>query len=159
MNCKPAWLAGGLLLLFAAGCVTDASRARKIDSLHLFTAPVALDLAPPPGPDSIGLTLYASATATPRGVPIAGGRLVIEMFDGPLQPGGSNAAPRCAWTFLPPELKPLGVKTSLGHGYRFTLRWNNSPPREDRVTLVARYLTARDTAIESTPTTIAVTAK
>ena len=170
MNCKPArllplgaMLLAGLLLaslLLGAGCATDARHAGGIGSLHVFTAPVALDLDPPPGADAIGVTVYASAAATARGLPITNGRMEIQMYDGVLAKGmGTNAAPRHAWTFVPADLQKLGIKTSLGHGYRFALRWNDTPPLQDRITIVARYTTARDTVIESAPTTIVVTTK
>jgi hypothetical protein len=144
-------------LLFGAGCATDASRARGIDSLHVFSAPMALDLDGTAGPDSFGLTLYASTADIPKGLPIAAGRIEIQMFDGPLlAEGNAQAAPMRVWTFTEADLKNRGVKTSLGTGYRFTLRWNETVPRRDRITLVVRYLPPRGIAIQSAPTTVAL---
>src|ERR1051325_11047021 len=164
MSCKPAKLlppTGGLLVgvWLGAGCATDASRARGINSLDMFVIPVALDVDPPPGPDAIGVTVYASAAGMARGLPITSGRMEIQMYDGAFPTGGAtNAAPRRVWTFTPPELKRAAIKTSLGHGYRFTLRWYDTPPLQNRVTIVARYVTVRESVIQSAPTTIAVPA-
>lgn len=164
MSCKPsvllalggAWIA---ILLLVAGCATDAGRTRGIDSLHVFTVPVALDLDGTPGPDAFGLTLYASAASAARGVPLTTGRIEIQMYDGALPPGGSaGAVPLRVWSFAAADLKKLGVKTSLGTGYRFTLRWNETPPRQDRITLVARHVPARGAAIQSMPTIIVIPA-
>lgn len=162
MSCKPAvplafgvaWIA---LLLLAPGCATDAGRGRGIDSLHVFTVPVALDLDGTPGPDAFGLTLYASAADAARGIPVTTGRIEIAMYDGVLPPGGgTGATPLRVWTFKVADLKALGVKTSLGAGYHFTLRWNDTPPRQSRITVVVRHVPVRGTAIQSSPTVIAV---
>lgn len=147
-------------LLFEAGCATDASRTRGIDTLHLFSVPVALDLDGSPGPDGFGVTLYASAATRARGIPITKGAMEILMFDGALESGAkTNAAPRRVWTYTPADLKRFAIKTSLGAGYRFTQRWGDTPPLESRVTIVVRLVSPRQTSIQSAPTTIAVTAK
>lgn len=165
MNCKPTVLLplGPALiasLLLAAGCATDAGHAGGIDSLHVFSVPVALDLDGSPGPDSFGLTLYASAAAIPRGVLITTGRIEILMYDGALPPGGNtNATPVRVWTFTAADLKNRGIKSSLGIGYRFTPRWGDTPPTESRITVVAPFVSARQTSVQSAPTTIAVSAK
>ena len=164
MSCKPAallapaaaWIA---ILLFATGCATGSGGAGVIDSLHVFTVPVALDLDGTPGPDAFGLTLYASAGDAARGIPATTGRIEIQMHDGALPAGGSvGVEPLRVWTFNTADLKKLGVRTSLGAGYRFTLRWNETPPRQGRITVVARYVPVRGTAIQSVPTIIAVPA-
>ena len=60
-----AWMA---ILLVATGCATGAGGTRSVDSLHVFTVPVALDLDGTPGPDAFGLTLYASAARDRKSV-------------------------------------------------------------------------------------------
>jgi len=147
------------ILLVATGCVTGAGGARNVDSLHVFTVPVALDLDGTPGPDAFGLTLYASAASAARGVPVTSGRIEIQMYDGALPlGGGAGTTPLRAWMFSTADLKQLGVKTSLGTGYRFTVRWNETPPRQGRITVVVRHVPAHGTAIQSVPTVIAVPA-
>jgi hypothetical protein len=147
-------------LLFGAGCATDASRTGGIDSLHLFSVPVAIDLDSSPGPDGFGVTLYASAATKAKGLPVTKGAMEILMFDGALERGAkTNAVPRRVWTFTPADLKKLAIRTSLGTGYRLTPRWGDTPPKENRVTIVARLVSPRLTSIHSAPTTIAVSVK
>ena len=165
MSCKPALvlpLGAALIgsLLFGAGCATDAGGGRGIDSLHLFSVPVALDLDGLAGPDGFSVTLYASAATQARGIHITRGAMEILMFDGALESAvKTNAAPRRVWTFTPAELKKFAIKTSLGTGYRFTPRWGDTPPLASRVTIVARLVSPRQPSVQSAPTTIAVTAK
>lgn len=163
MSCKPAvlillgaaWIA---ILSGTAGCASGG-RARSIDSLHVFTVPVALDLDGTPGPDAFGLTLYASAASAARGVPVTTGSIEIQMYDGTMaMEGTAGTPPLRVWTFNPADLKKIGVKTSLGTGYRFTLRWNESAPRQGHISVKARYLSSRGTTIQSIPTVIAVPA-
>ena len=147
-------------LLWGGGCATDAGRTLGIDSLHVFSVPAALDLDETPGPDSFGLTLYASAAAAARGVPITSGQVAIQMYDGSLPPGArTNTAPLRVWNFTAADLKNHAIKSSLGTGYRFTPRWENTPPSGNSITVVVRFVSPRQTSIQSSPTAIAVTAK
>lgn len=147
-------------MLLAAGCATGRGRGGRIDSLHVFSVPVALDLDGSPGPDGFGVTLYASKAAAARGVPITTGKIEILMFDGaPQEDTKTNAAPRRVWTFSSPVLKSQMIKTSLGTGYRFAPRWEDTPPLQSRITIVARYVPSEGTVVQSSPTTIAVTSK
>ena len=142
--------------MLGTGCATVSGR---VDSIHVFSVPVALDLDGTPGPDSFGLTLYASAGDEARGIPVTTGRIEIQMYDGALPPDGSAVAtPLQVWTFSPADLSKLGVKTSLGTGYRLTLRWDDAPPRQGRITVVVRHVRARGTVIQSSLTVIAVPA-
>jgi hypothetical protein len=151
-----AWMA---ILLVATGCATGTAGSRGVDSLHVFTVPVALDLDGTPGPDAFGLTLYASAGDAARGIPVTTGVIEIQMYDGALATDGSlGATPLRVWTFTTADLKKLAVKTSLGSGYRFTMRWNDTPPRQGRLTVVVRHVPARGKTIQSVPTVIAVPA-
>src|SRR5687768_11693122 len=56
----------------------------KVEELHLFGAPVALNLDGVPGPDGVGVRVYASARKVSRGIPITSGLLELLIFDGPL---------------------------------------------------------------------------
>ena len=122
-----------------------------------------MDLDGEPGPDSFGLTLYASAGGAAKGVAITSGQLEILMFDGALTPERfaqtDTTLPRRRWTFTSVDLKRSSLKTSLGLGYRLTPGWGDTPPRRDAITVVVRYLPIRGSAIVSAPVTIAVTAK
>jgi len=167
MSCKlgsaPQSLAALLAgLLFCAGCATGPGPGRGggIDSLHVFSVPVALDLNGSPGPDGFGLTLYASSSAYAKGIPITAGTMEIRMFDGALQEDAkTNATPRRVWTFTSADLKQRVVKTSLGTGYRFAPRWEDTPPLQNRITIVANYVSPAGSVVRSAPTTIAVTSK
>ena len=155
------------VLCFAIGCATSpgngggsSSGRQGIDALHIFSLPLALDLDGVPGPDGFGVTLYASAVAPAKGVPITSGSVEILMFDGVLSADTqTNAAPRRVWSYTSAELKRYVIKTSLGTGYRFTPRWGDTPPLQNRISIVARYVPPRDTPIQSAPTTISVSAK
>ena len=148
------------LLLLGAGCATGPGSRSGIDSLHLFSVPVALDLDGAPGPDGFGATIYASAAATAKGLLIANGKMEMLMFDGTMAAeAGTNAAPKRVWTFTSAELKDHLVQTALGVGYRFTLSWSDTPPLQNRITIVARYVPSRGRPVQSSPATIAVTSK
>jgi len=147
-------------MVLAAGCATEPGRGGRIDSLHVFSVPVALDLDGSPGPDGFGVTLYASQPAGAKGVPITTGKIEIVMFDGaPQEDPRTNAAPRRVWSFSSAELKNQMIKTSLGTGYRFSPRWGDTSPLQSRITIVARYMPPGGTVVQSAPTTIAVSSK
>ena len=154
------WFVIGALLLLGAGCATGPGSSRSIDSLHLFSVPVALDLDGAPGADGFGATIYASAAATAKGLPITSGKIEMLMFDGAMTAeAGTNAAPKKVWSFTSAELRNHLVKTALGVGYRFTLNWGDTPPLQNRITVVARFLPSPGRPVQSSPTTIAVTSK
>ena len=148
-------------LLFAVGCATGPNRGDRIDSLYVFSVPVALDLDGSPGPDGFGVTLYAGKTDTAKGVPITHGKIEILMFDGaPQEDAKTNSVPRRVWTFNSADLKNQMIRTPrLGTGYRFSPRWEDAVPSQSRITIVARYVSPAETIVHSKPTTIAVTAK
>ena len=154
------WFVIGALLLLGAGCATGPGSSSGIDSLHLFSVPVALDLDGAPGPDGFGATIYASAAATAKGVLINAGKIEILMFDGVVAAeANTNAALKRVWSFSSAELSGHLVKTSLGTGYRFLLNWGDTRPLQNRITIQARYQSPRGRPIASSPTTIAVAAK
>src|SRR5262249_39467136 len=155
-------------LCLGAGCATGpgdggggSSPGRQgIDALHIFSVPLALDLDGVPGPDGFGVTLYAGTAGTAKGGPIHSGAIEKLIFDGVLSADTqTNATPRRVWRYSSAELKRYVIKTSLGTGYRFTPRWGDTPPRQNRISIVARYVSARDTPVQSAPTTISVSAK
>ena len=148
------------IVCLAAGCATGPGRQSGIDALHVFSAPVAIDLDGLPGPDGFGLTLYASKAARTKGVPITRGRLEILMFDGVLPADApTDAQPRRTWTFTTADLKKHAFRSSLGTGYRFTPRWADTPPLGNNITILTRLVSSPQTSVQSAPTTIAVTTK
>ncbi len=154
------WAVVVATLFLGAGCATGPGRGGGIDSLHVFSVPVAFDLDNSPGPDGFGVTLYASAAGAAKGVAITSGRMEVLMFDGALATDAkSNAPPRQTWTFTSDDLKRHVIKTSLGTGYRFTPQWGAAPPARDLITIIVRYVSARETVIQSAPTSITIGVK
>jgi hypothetical protein len=148
-----------MIVCLAAGCAT-VGRDSSLDALHVFSVPVAVDLDGLPGADGISLTLYASTRDRAKGIPIADGQVEIMMFDGALLPNSlTNAQPLRVWTFPATELKSHLIQSSLGNGYRFTLRWMDTAPSNTRITIVARVVSPRRTSVQSMPTIVAVPAK
>ena len=135
----------GLLLFVAlavvSGCAHGGGRGPgAISEVHLFGVPVALNLDGAPGPDGIGVRIYASGPTVARGVEIRKGVLEVLMFDGSVD-GGSvrGVTARKVWTLDAKDLKPLAAETSLGVGYQLALRWEGNRPRGNVVTVTARY--------------------
>jgi hypothetical protein len=87
----------GLLLFVAlavvSGCAHGGSRgAGAVSEVHLFGVPVALNLDGMPGPDGIGVRIYASGSTVARGVEIRQGVLEVLMFDGSVDGGNVRGA-------------------------------------------------------------------
>ncbi|MEN9676501.1 MAG: hypothetical protein RIS76_2397, partial [Verrucomicrobiota bacterium] len=55
-----------MAILAASGCATGGGQS--VSELHLFGVPVALNLDPTPGPDGIGVRVYASDAGGAEGV-------------------------------------------------------------------------------------------
>ena len=126
-----------------------------IAELHLFGNPLALNLDGLPGPDGIGVRIYASTAAKAQGIPIRDGQMDILMFDG----GGGSGEPRKTWSFEPASLKNYATKGSLGVGYEFALPWGTNRPVESRVTVVARLRLPRGRTITSDTSSISVSVR
>ena len=157
------WTAALVLGFVLPGCSAGVLGGGGIDSLHVFGVPVALDLDGLPGPDGLGVTIYASASSVAKGVAIGSGRLEVLMFDEDGSTRGTaskeSLSPRHVWKLTPADLKRHSIKTSLGVGYRLTPGWGDTPPRRTWVTVVVRYVPSHGDPIESSPVTIAVTTK
>jgi hypothetical protein len=87
----------GLLLFVAlavvSGCAHGGGRgAGAVSEVHLFGVPVALNLDGMPGPDGIGVRIYASGSTVARGVEIRQGVLEVLMFDGSVDGGRVRGA-------------------------------------------------------------------
>ena len=154
-----------------AGCGGDSRRAARpstgpvtprgaVAALHLFSVPVTLNLDDRPGPDGFALTLYASNGRQARGMEIQSGTLEILMFDGSPALGATSApAARRVWKFSAAELNAFQARTALGVGYRLALRWEETPPSGNRITVLARHLPAKGPPITSGPSSITVVVK
>ncbi len=158
-GCRELLLA--LALAVVAGCAHGGSRGSgAVSEVHLFGVPVALNLDGMPGPDGIGVRIYASGPTVARGVEIRQGVLEVLMFDGSVD-GGSvrGATARKVWTLDAKDLKPLAAETSLGVGYQLALRWDASRPRGNVVTVTARYRGPDGRELWSAANTISVALK
>jgi hypothetical protein len=157
---RPAWLLIALLAMMS-GCAHGGRQgAGSVSEVHLFGVPVALNLDGAPGPDGIGVRIYASGPAVARGVEIRQGVLEVLMFDGSVD-GGSvrGATARKVWALDAKDLKPLAAETSLGVGYQLALRWEGSRPRSSVVTVTARYRGPDGRELWSAANTISVALK
>lgn len=150
-------------LLWTGGCATSGGRVASggtIESLHLFGLPIALELDGRPGPDGIGIRLFASAGTQARGVSIQQGTLEILLFEGTVPEGEIRSTPpRKVWALTPANLRPYESETSLGVGYQLALRWENLRPRQNSATVVARYRTPGGKEIYSDANAIPLTAR
>jgi hypothetical protein len=112
-----------------------------------------------PGPDGFAVRVFATKDGGAKGALIQSGALEVLMFDGVLTGNHVLAAePKQVWKFTPRELGPLHEQTSLGHGYRFALRWEE-PPAHGHITVVARYVPQKGEPIFSAPSTITASVK
>src|SRR6185503_13510966 len=97
-----------LLFCFILGCSsTDTATKSAIDQLHLLVTSVALNVDDKPGPDGVGVRIYASRRERAEALPIASGTLDILMFDGNLPLDQlQSAQPRHTWSYPAEKLKP-----------------------------------------------------
>ena len=155
------WVLGALgwVAVLTTGCVTGGGGG-TFSEIHLFGVPVALNLDSIPGPDGIGVRIYASAPGVARGVVIRSGVLQVLLFEGALDAGELKAtAALKVWSLGAAALKPLAAETSLGVGYQLALRWEQAIPRTAVVTVVARYQRPGGEEFWSTPNTVSVAVK
>jgi len=154
-------MAAGLAALVAAGCATgNGGRSEAPAELHLFGLPVALNLDGKPGPDGIGVRVYASAAGLAKGVPITRGTLEVLMFDGVVgETELRTRSPRHQWSLPAAALKPFASLTSLGTGYQLALRWEQDSPRTPVVTVMARYHSPEGAELQSAANTVSVALK
>jgi hypothetical protein len=152
-----------LVLLIAFGlaaCRSPLSEAKgPIDQLHLLVTSVALNLDEKPGPDGVGVRVYASRRGLSEAVPITAGTLVL-MYDGSLPLDQlPSLQPRRTWSYPADQLKPYTQKTSIGVSYRFAAIWGEEKPTGDRVTMVARYRGPDSRQTYSAPSSVPVSAQ
>lgn len=150
-----------LALLIAGGCVTGAgSRREALAELHLFGLPVALNLDGKPGPDGIGVRIYASAAGLAKGIPITRGTLEVLMFEGVVSDSEMRLKPaHHTWTLPADALQPFVSETSLGTGYQLALKWEQHFPRTPVVTVMARYHSPEGADLRSAANTVSVALK
>jgi hypothetical protein len=156
------WLTSLPAYLLAFACLTGCTSmttgtSSSIDQLHLLVTSVALDLDGKPGPDGIGVRVYASHTGSSEAVPVKTGTLELLMYDGAhVREQLASLQPRHVWTYPADQLKAYLQKTSIGTSYRFAALWGEDKPASDRVTLIARYTRPDGTQIYSAPSSIPV---
>ncbi len=161
-------LLGRILVLLLVGWVagpikSDAASARgPIDELHLFSLPAAVNLDPKPGPEGFEIRIYGSTGEKAKGVAITSGTLEVLMMDGVVSAAeaAGKSKPLKVWSFTPAELKRSVSKSALGIGYRMTLRWDESAPKRESITVIARYVPPKGgDSIYSSPVTISISSK
>jgi hypothetical protein len=156
-----AFWAGMLLVAACVGCRSISSGGGgPIDQLHLLVTSVALNLDRKPGPDGVGVRLYASRRGQAAALPITQGTLEILMFDGNVALDQLlQQQPRHTWTYPAEKLKPQAQETSVGISYRFAALWGEDQPKGERVTVVARYTGPSGQPIYSAPSSVPTSVK
>ena len=147
-----------LVLAFLSGCSslpTTGGANAAINQLHLLVTSVALNLDGRPGPDGVGVRVYASHRGENAALPITKGELDILMFggDAPLA-DLPNQKPLHTWAYPAEKLKPQMQETSVGTSYRFAALWGDDKPTGDRVTFVARYTPPGGRPVYSAPSSV-----
>ncbi|HYE30916.1 MAG TPA: hypothetical protein VEH27_05790 [Methylomirabilota bacterium] len=158
------WLVVTLFIGFAVACGSPrGGKARAprgggpIQEVHLFGFPVALNTDRTPGPDVVGIRIYASNRATARGLPITKGELEVLMLPaGTPSPGQQAPGPLRTWRFKPNELKANEGMTAIGVGYKLALPLGSDIPNVSAVTIVARYVDPAGKVVSSSPSTISL---
>ena len=153
--------------LLLAGCSTSPERPKPargpsgpIQEIHLFGNPVALNIDAIPGPDAVGVRVYASNRRTARGLRIKSGALEVLMFPAPLpEPGEAPPIALKTWRFTPTELRPNESESTIGIGYRLALPFGADVPPVAGVTLIARYIDPSGAVVDSSPSTISLLIK
>ena len=139
------------LALAASGCSSLSGGGRAVGELHLFGVSAPLNLDTRPGPDGVGVRLYASVAGGTEGIPIREGMLEVLMFDGSVSTAAARShEPLKIWNFDAKALTAFEGKTSLGLGYQLALRWTPAVPRQQAVTIIARYLPPEGPEVWST---------
>lgn len=127
-----------------------------IDQLRLLSVPVALNLDQRPGTDGFCVKVYGVSRSHPKPVPIRNGIVEIMMFDG-LLTGSTNAPqPLCTWKYTAEQLPQYELKAAVGTGYQLAPTWGEKRPLQNRITVVARYLSTAGLTLASAPSVISV---
>lgn len=143
-------------LIGCAGRKEAAVPNLPLTELHLLSMPVALNFDKMPGADGFVVKVYGVSPRQPKTVPIRQGALEVLMFDGALTGSLADVTPLHVWRFKPDELKGFEINTSIGIGYNLTLRWEKDLPKQNRVTVVARYESEAGAILTSARTSLAV---
>ncbi len=143
-----------------AGCASNGGKqsASAIQSLHLFSVPVAVNLDSDPGPDGFAVRLFAKGSKSSKGVAIPNGTVEIQMFDG-ISQNRTNSLPLRTWSFSGSELKKHEGRSAVGLGYRFTLRWEEARPTQSRFSIQAHYVPSSGKAVSSAPSSVTMGGK
>ena len=151
---------GGCATSRPGGSSSSRSDQTRIDELNLLAMPVAINLDSVPGVDGFAIQVYAVDRSRPKTQAIQNGTLDILMYDGLLKEIIPDASQyRHVWSYPADQLKVYAAGTTIGASYRFTLNWGADKPRDDKVTLIARYRPVQGAAIYSAPSSIAIPGK
>jgi hypothetical protein len=152
---------GSVFGVLFIGCAGPKGESKpNIDQLHLLVTSVALNVDDKPGPDGVGVRVYASRRERAEALPIASGTLDILMFDGNLHLDQlQSAQPHHTWSYPAEKLKPYVQKTTIGISYRFAALWGEDKPTADRVTFVARHTSPNAKQIYSAPSSVQLSLK
>lgn len=153
-----------LAVSLLSGCASKGKAPAKaraaqapIDRISLICRPVALNLDDAPGTDGVGLTLYASSATAPKTLRITQGTVEIRLYDGALKPADLlEAQPLSTWTFTAEDLEKFVYTGSIGACYPLPIRWGAKKPRQNWVTVTARFTPPEGPVFQSHPNIISM---
>jgi hypothetical protein len=153
---QSTWFTALFVAVFACGCGSMRSgQQRPVDALQLLGTPVAMNLDNKPGADGMGVRVYAMNRAANETVRVSAGALEIILFDGNVRASEvATTAPLRVWSYSAHELRRHEQKSAIGFSYAFVPVWTETPPKRNRVTVVARYTNAPSTLIYSAPVSV-----
>ncbi|MEN9575978.1 MAG: hypothetical protein RL514_3833 [Verrucomicrobiota bacterium] len=150
-----------LALLLLVGCGTPSGgggsfgRSDVIHELHLLVLPVPLKSSQPGAPSGFAVRVFASNRKQAKGMPIRAGTLELLGYAGALGEAELRAAqPARVWSFPATGLAGNATVSSLGVGYQFALSWEGVPPKQNRLTLVARFTPPSGPAVYTAPSVL-----
>ena len=148
----------GMAMGVLTGCQSPSwpgAHSEQITELHLLGTPVAVNIDNIPGPDAVGVRVYASNATTANAIRIAAGSLDIHLYDGRVAPEDAiTAAPLVRFSYSAAQLRTLEHKTAVGISYNFLAAWGEHKPTKDRVTIVATYKGPGQSIVRSPPITV-----
>ncbi len=154
-----------VLLLGCAGVKREKSAPKEsgpaaIDQINLLAIPYAVDFDQVAGPDGFVVKVYGGSRNRPKPVPILAGSLELLMYEGIFRGADLNTSkPRHAWKYSAEQLKGYIGKTSIGPAYELAVRWGDAKPLTDRISVIARFISADGVTVYSAPSVISVPAR
>jgi hypothetical protein len=143
------------LLCSIVGCQSFSRQddpTLRVDAIRLVTTPSAQNFDDKPGADGFLVKVYALSHASPKAIPFSEGALELALYKGvypDLVP--NDVAPLTTWRYEAKELSAFAARSYVGVAYTLIVRWDDGPPIQGGVTLVARFFASGDRVLTATP--------